>query len=113
MVDSFRVIAIITAFNEADIISPVLGHLVENGIEVYLIDNHSTDDTVAQARPWLGRGLLDIESFPPSCTVETSAYEVFDWTAILHRKEELAQTLCADWFIHHDADEIRESPWPG
>jgi hypothetical protein len=24
-----------------------------------------------------------------------------------------AATLDADWFIHHDADEFRESPWPG
>src|SRR5205814_4614079 len=37
----------------------------------------------------------------------------FDWTAILGRKEELANTLDADWFLHHDADEFREAPWPG
>src|SRR5262245_13286108 len=108
MANAFRVIAIIAAFNEADIISQVIGHLVENGIEVYLIDNHSTDDTVAQARPWLGRGLLHIESFPLACSAEARAFEVFDWTAILRRKEELSQDLCADWFIHYDADEIRQ-----
>jgi hypothetical protein len=37
----------------------------------------------------------------------------FDWTAILGRKEQLAGTLDADWFLHHDADEFREAPWPG
>jgi len=26
---------------------------------------------------------------------------------------ELAARLDADWFIHHDADEFREGPWPG
>jgi hypothetical protein len=71
MADSFHVIAIIAAFNEVDIISPMIGHFVENGIEVYLIDNHSTDDTVAQARRWLGCGLLNIESFP--CRQEVNA----------------------------------------
>jgi len=25
----------------------------------------------------------------------------------------VARELDADWFIHHDADEFRESPWPG
>jgi hypothetical protein len=30
---------------------------------------------------------------------------------ILRRKQELAAELEADWFIHHDADEFRESPW--
>lgn len=107
---AFRVIAIIAAFNEGDIISPVIGHLAENGIDVYLIDNHSTDDTREQASQWLGRGLLRIESFPPVCSESPGS---FDWTSILHRKEELAGELPADWFIHNDADEIRESPWPG
>src|SRR5215510_3196829 len=113
MTDSFRVVAVISAFNEEDIISAVIGHLVENGIDVYLIDNHSTDDTVKEASQWLGRGLLQIERFPPSfpSTYETPA--PFDWSGILRRKEELATELSADWLIHHDADEIRESPWPG
>ena len=112
MADSFRVVALIAAFNEGDIISPVIGHLVENGIDVYLIDNHSTDDTREQASQWLNRGLFHIETFPQSlaCSDPPGCY---DWTAILHRKELLARELSADWFIHHDADEIREGPWPG
>ncbi len=113
MTDDFRVIALVSAFNEEDIISRVIEHLVNNGVEVYLIDNRSTDATLTEARRWLGRGLLNIESFPPDGGADPGAFEVFDWTAILHRKEELAQSLKADWFIHHDADEIRESPWPG
>jgi glycosyltransferase involved in cell wall biosynthesis len=113
MNEPFRVVAIIAAFNEGDIISSVIGHLVENGIDVYLIDNHSTDDTVEESRRWLGRGLLKIESFPQKSTSVGEAPGLFDWTAILRRKEELAQQLRADWFIHHDADEIREGPLPG
>src|SRR5262249_7491581 len=35
----------------------------------------------------------------------------FDWDRILRRKAQLASELDADWFIHHDADEFRESPW--
>jgi hypothetical protein len=106
---AFTVIALISAFNEGDIISKVIGHLVENGILVYLLDNHSSDDTFEQAAEWLGKGLLHIEPFP-QCSGEAGK---FDWTGILHRKAELASELRADWFIHHDADEIRESPWPG
>jgi hypothetical protein len=108
----FRVIAIISAYNEGDIIAPVIGHLVENDIDVYLIDNHSTDDTVSQASRWLGRGVIKIEVFP-SYANPASDVPGFDWTAILQRKEELAASLDADWFVHHDADEIRDSPWPG
>jgi glycosyltransferase involved in cell wall biosynthesis len=109
MAKPFRVVALVSAYNEGDIIASVLEHLIENGVDVYLLDNHSTDDTVEQARPWLGRGLLKIESFPDGPDAQTDR---FDWRAILRRKERLAQELDADWFIHHDADEVRESPWP-
>ena len=112
MNDLFRVVAIISAFNEGDVISRVIGHLVENGIDTYLMDNHSTDDTVQQASNWLGRGLLDIEQFPKTMAPGVQSPGPFDWTAILRRKEEIARELFADWFIHYDADEIRESPWP-
>lgn len=103
-----------SAYNEGDVISPVIQHLVENGVDVYLLDNRSTDDTVKQASRWLGRGLLEIETFPGADDDRYSrAAERYDWTAILLRKEELARTLEADWFLHHDADEIRESPLEG
>lgn len=107
----FRVIALISAYNEADVISPVIEHLVENGVDVYLLDNCSTDETVEEARRWLGRGLVGIETFPtPGDERHRLAAGRYDWTAILLRKEELARTLEADWFLHHDADEFRESP---
>ncbi len=111
MTASFRVIALLAAYNEQDIISSVIGHLVDNGVDVYLIDNHSTDATVSESRKWLGRGLLDIEEFPGA--LPEGETHPFDWTAILRRKEELAEALEADWFLHHDADEFREAPWPG
>ena len=110
MKSSFRTIALVAAYNEADVISAVIGHLVESGVDVYLIDNRSTDDTVSEARPWLGKGLLEIEEFPASAPPEGNP---FDWTGILRRKEELAASLDANWFQHHDADEFREAPWPG
>jgi glycosyltransferase involved in cell wall biosynthesis/SAM-dependent methyltransferase len=51
MEETFRIIAIMSTYNEGDIIASVLGHLIEHGIDVYLIDNQSTDDTVARASP--------------------------------------------------------------
>jgi hypothetical protein len=105
--DHFRVVALISTFNEADVIDPVLEHLASNGVWSYLIDNCSTDETVRVARRWLGRGLLGLERFENPPDGRTS------WKALLTRKVELARELGADWYIHHDADEIRESPWPG
>lgn len=106
--DDFRVVALISAYNEADIIEPVLDHLAQNGVWSYLIDDGSTDDTVACARRWLGRGLLGIERFAAAGEDGRTS-----WRALLARKRELARELGADWYVHHDADEMREAPWPG
>lgn len=105
--DDFRVVALIAAYNEADIIEPVLDHLAANGVWSYVIDDGSTDETVARAQRRLGRGLLGIERIARPQDERTS------WRALLARKRELARELGADWYVHHDADELRESPWPG
>jgi hypothetical protein len=108
---SFRIIAIISTYNEADVIEPVLEHLASNGVNSYLIDNWSTDDTVDRALRWRKRGLLGMERFPSSPPEERA--EWFKWGDILKRKLAVSRELKADWYLHHDADEIRESPWPG
>jgi len=110
--EPFRVIALIAAYNEGDIIAAVISHLAENGVDTYLIDHCSTDDTVAQAKAWHGRGLIGVETFPHESGYPAELENVFAWDALLRRKEELSRTLEADWFMHHDADEIREGPWP-
>jgi glycosyltransferase involved in cell wall biosynthesis len=105
--EKFRVVAFMTAYNEEDIILHSIKRLLDAGIEVYLIDNWSTDGTVAAVEPLLGKGLIGIERFPIGGATGT-----YDWVRLLERVEELARTVSADWFIHHDVDEIRESPWP-
>jgi SAM-dependent methyltransferase len=104
MTPTARAVAIIAARNEADVIGQVIGHLVGQRVQVYLIDDGSTDATVAEAEPWLGEGLLAIERRPPG--------PQFDWSALLARKAAIAADLGAVWCLHHDADEFRESPWP-
>jgi len=103
----FKVIAIMTAFNEADVIETCLDHLIGQGILVYLMDNYSTDDTVARASRYLGRGLIGFEHSPLQDT------KTYDLEKVLMRIEHLATTLDADWFIDYDADEIRRSPFRG
>ena len=104
---SFRVIAIISTYNEEDIIVPVIKHLVNEGISIYVIDNWSTDQTFKILKE-NKQYLIGLERFPKDNPSPT-----YDWEDILKRKEQLSQSLIADWFMHHDADEIRESPWPG
>lgn len=102
-----RAVALLASYNERRFIEPCLRHLQEQGVDAYLIDNCSTDNTVELAERWLGRGLIGIESFP------RGDGDVYNWRALLTRKEELARELEADWFLHMDPDEIRLSPVRG
>jgi len=104
----FRVVALMAVFNEKDVLSPVIDYLNREGVEVYLIDNWSTDGTFELASQMLQRGLMGIERWP-----ESGPSHTFDFRGLLRRKEELCWKLDANWFIHYDADEIRESPWKG
>ncbi len=110
MSSDFRIVAIIAAYNEADIIEHVVGDLIDQGIQVYLLDDGSTDRTIALVERSLGRGVLGIERLADTVTDAVPAG--FEWERILLRKTQLAAELDANWFIHHDADEFRESPWP-
>jgi Glycosyl transferase family 2 len=109
MPSEFSVIALISAYNEADIIEQVVADLITQGVQVYFMDDGSTDGTLAAVERHLGRGVVGIERLVRPSQDGTPGG--FDWERILLRKTQLATELDADWFIHHDADEFRESPW--
>src|SRR4026207_454970 len=109
MSPDFSVVAIVAAYNEADIIEHVIRDLVDQGVPVHFLDDVSADGTTAVVERLLGRGVIGIERL--AGTVQDGEPAGFDWERILLRKTELATELDADWFIHHDADEFRESPW--
>ena len=100
-----RVVAILATYNEERFISGCLEHLIRHGVGVYVIDNSSTDQTVAIASRYLQRGVIGIE------TLDRSG--VFRLRQLLERKERLASTLDADWLMHVDADEVHLAPLPG
>jgi uncharacterized coiled-coil protein SlyX len=109
MPSDFSVIALISAYNEADIVEQVVTDLINQGIQVHFMDDGSTDGTVGAVERHLGRGVIGIERLAQ--TGKDGAQPAFDWERILLRKTQLATELDASWFIHHDADEFRESPW--
>jgi hypothetical protein len=105
IITGMRVLAILATYNEERFIGGCLEHLFSQGVEAYLIDNQSTDDTVAIASRYLGAGLRGIEQFPRD--------GIYRWRRILRRKAALASELPADWFLHLDADEIPLAPRSG
>jgi hypothetical protein len=109
----FRALAIMPAYNEGDVIGAAIGALVAEGVDVYLLDHRSTDDTVAAATPWLGRGLVRIERFPDESGFDARNADEMVWRDILKRVEQITGEVQADWYLFVNADEFRESPWPG
>ena len=100
--------AILATYNEADIIEESVKKLIAGGVEVFVIDNGSTDRTAEILAPLVGRGVVDIRTVK----FHEDGREIYDWTSILRMKETLSKELGFDWFLHVDADEIRYSPWP-
>jgi hypothetical protein len=109
----FRALAIMPAFNEADVIFHAIGALVSEGVDVYLLDHESTDGTVEAAKPWLGRGLVRIERFPEEAGYPERNRTEMVWRDILRRVGEVSGEVPADWYLFVNADEFREAPWPG
>ena len=100
-----RAIAFLATYNEERFVAGCIEHLSRQGVGVYLLDNSSTDGTVDIAGRYVNRGLVGVEILPRG--------GVYNLRAILSRKEELAASLDADWFMHVDADEIRVPPRAG
>jgi glycosyltransferase involved in cell wall biosynthesis len=99
-----RIVALLAVRNEELYMSRCLEHLYQQGVETCVIDNDSTDKTIAIAQKYMGRGVFRIEK---------KEYPGFyDWAGLLQMKQKLAREIDADWFIHHDADEIREASAP-
>jgi glycosyltransferase involved in cell wall biosynthesis len=100
-----RALAVVCAHNEAIHIRRCIKHLIGSGLEVYLIDNESTDGTREIAREFLGHGLVGIETLP--CKME------FSLSDQLRAKQRVFAESDHDWIVHADADEWLCSPIEG
>ena len=97
-----RALAILAAYNEKRLISACIDNLIRQGLDVYLIDNESTDGTREIASRYSGRGLVGTETLRRN--------GLYCWEGILRRKAEIAASSGYDWIMHVDADEIRLPP---
>lgn len=100
-----NIVAILASYNEHRFIRACLEHYYQQGVNVYLLDNESTDDTVKIAQEYIGKNVIGIETIPRGGQ--------YQWNKILLRKEEIADELDADWLMHADPDEIRIPPCSG
>ena len=92
MPNDVTVVALVAAHNEEDVIAAAIGDLVDQGIGVVLLDDASTDRTVAEAERFLGRGLLRIERLAEA---DPAAPHRFSLRRLLARKQTLAAEIRA------------------
>ncbi|MCJ2107834.1 glycosyltransferase [Methylobacterium sp. E-041] len=98
-------LAILCVRNEAIHIHRCIDDLISSGLEVYLIDNGSTDGTREAAETYLGKGLIGIHDLPWR--------GAFSLTDQLVAKRGIISEAEHDWILHCDADEWLMSPNDG
>jgi hypothetical protein len=107
--DHFRPLSLVTTYNDRDIAEEIIGKFLDDGMDVVVQDNWSSDGTYERlAALAAGRDDLRVERFP-----ERGPSRYFDLRVICRMKEEVAAKHPGRWIIHHDSDEIRCSPWAG
>ncbi len=97
-------VAILCTRNEQLHIRRSLASLVDDGLDVVMIDNDSSDLTRDYAAEFFGRGLLSIERLPWK--------GAFSLSEQLASKAALIKHMPHDWILHVDADEWLSSPNP-
>lgn len=107
-IEKKRVQAIVTTHNVEDIIEHVATHILNQGVDIYFLDNWSSDKTlkiIQSLKKEHGERIV-VEKFPE---LKVTKYE---WTRLLDRVDEIAKNSSYDWIIHYDSDELRYSPEP-
>lgn len=104
-----QAVALMTVFNEQDIIETSIRHLLDDGVSVHVIDNHSTDETpeilATLEQEFRGRLVTQLSQTPQ---------DKFCLQDILKEKEQIAFDLYKGyWIVNVDTDEFRQSPWEG
>lgn len=104
-----KVLAIIHVFNEEDVVEKTIEYLLKQEIDIYLLDNWSTDNTYKIIKKMQSKypERIKISRYPDNEPTE----KFYDWTNQLHKTEQIARELDYDWYIHYDTDEIRITPY--
>ncbi len=106
--DSFKVLAIIHVYNEADILDRTIQYLLSQEVDIYLVDNWSDDGSyeIAQHYKEIYSERIFLERFPAE-----GGNIYYDWYHQLERTEEIVAKMDYAWYMHYDVDEMRVGVW--
>lgn len=107
------IVAIAIAYNEQDIICSFIRNCLKQGMDVVVVEDHSTDDTVDMIKRQFsntkGVGLMTL----PTEYRSTGPSKPWDLGLHMKYKCHLARTILRQytWILHADCDEVYECPW--
>lgn len=96
-----KIVAIISIRNNVEYLKILLEYLEQNRIHVILIDQESDDGSEKVYNSYMNMPVMDV--------VKTPFNGSFSLQKQLELKEQIRQSIKADWIIHHDSDEIMQS----
>jgi len=95
-----KIVGMLPVHNDEDIISEVIKQHIFQGIDLVVLDNSSTDNTLKICKKFLGHGILNIEQFES---------KIFDISHIFRKLYDMALFQSPDWVILIGSDEFLES----
>jgi len=95
-----KIIVLVPAYNEVDIIEEVIQHLLSQKMEIIILDNFSNDGTFEICKKYSDKGLLKVSQ------IKTKTFDINLNLRILY---DLALKDQADWVVICAADEILET----
>lgn len=99
-----RFLGMLLCYNDADMLAPVLEHLIENRHDVVVWNHGSEDETDAIARSYLGRGVIEYQSLDREAVPFKELYGLCSDYLVA----EFAGRY--DWLSWPDQDELLEGP---
>ncbi|MGB9707640.1 MAG: glycosyltransferase, partial [Microgenomates group bacterium] len=102
-----RIASIITCYNEEDIIESTIRYYLYQNIDVFVIDNWSTDKSYKIIKNLQKKHKnIYLLKYP-----ENNPTPIYEWKNLLKKIEQIAKNSNYNWYLHNDSDEIRFSPW--
>ena len=99
-----RITAMVSVFNEEDIIGEVIENLLDNGLHVVALDNGSTDNSYSICSKLASRSSFSLHRwFPDGLDLEQFALRLY----------RLAAEQSPEWLVFSDGDEIMETEQRG
>jgi len=95
-----KIVGMLSTYNEEDFVENVIKHLLNQGLELVILDNGSTDNTFEICKKFVNKGVLKLEQF------QSNTYQ---WAIILIKLYDMALIQSPDWVIRSDSDELLES----